>query len=85
MVEAVAPKPLNVLMMRPGLQLAELAALGVRRISVGGALARVAYSAVFGVAEQIKGGSFDGLPSRKPPIPLNDIFGSFEGERGRSA
>ena len=41
MVRAVAPKPLNVVMMRPGLSLAELSDLGVRRISVGGAFARV--------------------------------------------
>lgn len=78
MVRAVAPKPLNVLMMRPGFQLAELAELGVRRISVGGALARTAYSAVIDVAERIKAGSFDELPSRKPPTPLNDIFGKFD-------
>ena len=78
MVKAVAPKPLNVLMMRPGLRLAELAELGVRRISVGGALARVAYGAVIDAAERIKAGSFDGLPSRKPPIPLNDIFLTFD-------
>lgn len=81
MVQAVAPKPLNVLMMRPGLQFAGLVDLGVRRISVGGALARVAYGAMIDVAQQIKTGSFDGLPSRKPPIPLNDIFRAFETER----
>jgi 2-methylisocitrate lyase-like PEP mutase family enzyme len=78
MVRVVAPKPLNVLTMQPRLQLAELAELGVRRISVGGGLARVAYGAVISVAEQIKTGSFDGLPSRKPPIPLNDIFRAFD-------
>jgi 2-methylisocitrate lyase-like PEP mutase family enzyme len=38
MVRAVAPKPLNVVMMRPGLSVAELADLGVRRISIGGAV-----------------------------------------------
>jgi 2-methylisocitrate lyase-like PEP mutase family enzyme len=81
MVRVVAPKSLNVLVWRPGLQFSELAELGVRRISVGGALARVAYGAVFDVAEQIRAGSFDGLPGRKPPIPLNDIFRAFEGER----
>ena len=46
MVRAVAPRPLNVLVMDPGLSVAELAELGVRRISVGGALARVAWAAV---------------------------------------
>src|SRR2546425_8454464 len=43
MVRAVHPLPLNVLMSGPGLTLAELADLGVRRISIGGALARVAW------------------------------------------
>jgi hypothetical protein len=37
MVRAAAPNPLKVVMMRPGLSFAELANLGVRRISVGGA------------------------------------------------
>jgi 2-methylisocitrate lyase-like PEP mutase family enzyme len=80
MVRAVAPKPLNVLMMRPGLQHSELAELGVRRISVGGALARVAYGAMIQSAEQMSAGSFDGLPSGKQGIPLNDIFRAFESE-----
>jgi 2-methylisocitrate lyase-like PEP mutase family enzyme len=76
MVRAVAPKPLNVLMFGPGLTLAELADLGVRRVSIGGALARVAWSAMLAVAEQIKQGNFDGLaggPARK----LNEIFSGF--------
>ena len=78
MVRAVAPKPLNVLMMRPGLQFSELAELGVRRISVGGALARVAFAAMIDVAEQIKAGSFDGLAGGMQGKVLNDIFGAFE-------
>ena len=78
MVRAVAPKPLNVLMMRPGLQFSELADLGVRRVSVGGALARVAYGAMIDVAEQIKAGSFDGLAGGMQGKVLNDIFGAFE-------
>jgi 2-methylisocitrate lyase-like PEP mutase family enzyme len=77
MVRAVAPKPLNVLMMGPGPSVAELADLGVRRISVGGALARVAWEAVAKAAEQIRNGSFDGLPSGKPAVKLNDIFASL--------
>lgn len=76
MVRAVAPKPLNVLVMRPGTTVAELAALGVRRVSVGGALARVAWSAVLAVAEQIKAGSFEGLAGGTPGRKLNDLFGS---------
>jgi 2-methylisocitrate lyase-like PEP mutase family enzyme len=74
MVRAVAPKPLNVLMMRPGLQLSELADLGVRRVSVGGALARIAYGAMIHVVEQIKAGSFDGLAGGAQGKALNGIF-----------
>ncbi len=40
MVRAVAPKPLNVLVMGAGMSVGELAELGVRRISMGGALGR---------------------------------------------
>ena len=45
MVQAVAPKPLNVLVMDPDMSLAEMAGLGVRRVSVGGSLARVSWAA----------------------------------------
>ena len=68
MVRAVAPKPLNVLMFGPGLSVAELADLGVRRISVGGALARVAWGAMLSVAEQMKCGLFAGLRARDPRV-----------------
>ena len=77
MVRAVAPKPLNVLAMGPGPSVAELAELGVRRISVGGALARVAWAAMLAAAEQIKAGSFDGLAGGTPGKRLNEIFGGF--------
>ena len=77
MVRAVAPKPLNVLAMGPGLSVAELAGLGVRRISVGGALARVAWAAMLAAAERIKAGSFDGLAGGTPGRLMNDRFGGF--------
>jgi 2-methylisocitrate lyase-like PEP mutase family enzyme len=77
MVRAVAPKPVNVLMMRPGLSVAELADLGVRRISVGGALARVAWGAMLGAARQMLEGSFDGLAGATPGTELNEVFERF--------
>jgi 2-methylisocitrate lyase-like PEP mutase family enzyme len=77
MVRAVAPKPLNVLAIGPGLSVAELAELGVRRISVGGALARAAWAAMLTAAERIKAGSFDGLAGGTPGMQLNQIFDSF--------
>ncbi len=55
-VRAVAPKPVNVLIMNIDMRVAELAALGVRRISVGGALAGAAWrgfdAAAAALAEQ---------------------------------
>jgi 2-methylisocitrate lyase-like PEP mutase family enzyme len=42
-VRAVAPKPVNVLLMNAEMRVADLAALGVRRVSVGGALANAAW------------------------------------------
>jgi 2-methylisocitrate lyase-like PEP mutase family enzyme len=73
MVRAVAPKPLSVVISWPGMTVAELADLGVRRISVGGSLARIAWNAVIGAAEQLAAGSFEAFgapPSKK----LNEIF-----------
>ena len=58
-VKAVAPLPLNVLMGGPGLTVAQLADLGVRRISVGGALARAAWGGFLAAAREIaQDGSF---------------------------
>ena len=77
MVRAVAPRPVNVLMSGPGLGLAELAALGVRRVSVGGALARVAWAAVVDAATKMRDGSFAGLAAGIPGATLNETFESF--------
>jgi len=44
-VSAVAPKPVNVLLIGPSMRVAELADAGVRRVSVGGALAAAAWTA----------------------------------------
>lgn len=43
-VDAVAPKPVNVLLLDPSMNVAELAAAGVRRMSVGGRLAAAAWA-----------------------------------------
>jgi 2-methylisocitrate lyase-like PEP mutase family enzyme len=76
-VRAVAPKPVNVLVMRPTQTVAELAELGVRRISVGGSLARTAWGGMLAAAEQIKAGSFAGFAAGAPGKQLNTVFGSF--------
>jgi 2-methylisocitrate lyase-like PEP mutase family enzyme len=76
-VRAVAPKPVNVVMMRPGLSLAELTDLGVRRVSIGGAIARVAWASIMALMNGIANGSFDGLAGGTPGKELNDIFAKF--------
>ena len=74
-VRLVAPKPVNVLVSSPGLTVAQLAEVGVRRISVGSGLARVAWGA-FGraVAELAAHGSFGGFAQAMPFAELDAIF-----------
>jgi len=52
-VAAVAPKPVNVLL-RPNMRVADLAAQGVRRVSVGGSLARAAWASFDQAAERLR-------------------------------
>lgn len=75
-VEAVAPKPVNVLVRDPSWMTAEaLAELGVRRISVGSALARVAWKSVHEAAADIAGtGSFRSLTDAETFAALNRRF-----------
>jgi 2-methylisocitrate lyase-like PEP mutase family enzyme len=78
MVKAVAPKPLNVLVMGPGITLAELRDMGVRRVSVGGALALVGWGAVRSAALDFKDGKFEKLAEAAQSGELNDTFGKFD-------
>jgi|SRR5580765_962361 len=76
-VKAVAPKPVNVLVSKfnRDLTLAQLTDLGVRRISVGSALACVAWGAFIRAArEMIEQGSFAALADAAPGSELNDLF-----------
>jgi methylisocitrate lyase len=74
-VRAVAPTPVNVLMGSNFATVGELSALGVRRISVGGALARVAWTAFIDAAREIsEHGRFAALGNA---IPFADINGKF--------
>jgi len=76
-VNAVAPRPVNVLMALTGQQLSltELEDLGVRRVSVGSSLMRVAYGGFIKAAEEIaRKGSFDYAGEAWPYAALNDLF-----------
>jgi len=76
LVAAVAPKPFNLLVVRDiGLRVEEVAALGVRRISVGGALALAAWTGFIRAAQTLKSeGSFAGLASLVPYADINSLF-----------
>jgi len=74
-VRAVAPKPVNVVVGADFTTVERLAALGVRRISVGGSLARVAYSAFLGAAKELaEQGTFSAFDRAVPGKELNQLF-----------
>ena len=74
-VAAVAPKPVNVLIgSTSDFTQDELAALGVRRISVGGALARAAWGGFMHAAQTLAMGRFDGFIGAASGKQLNDVF-----------
>ena len=75
-VDAVAPKPVNVLCSgATPLAVSDLTALGVRRISVGSGLARAAWAGFVTAAERIaRDGRFDGLAGATPGARLNRFF-----------
>jgi methylisocitrate lyase len=76
-VAAVAPRPVNVLVGGDFTTVAELAAAGVRRISVGGALARTAWTGFIAAATEIaEHGTFTGLAAA---VPFPEIDGRFRG------
>lgn len=78
-VEAVAPKPVNVLVGSDFTTVSEMASLGVRRISVGGALARVAWGACLEAAKElVEQGTFSGFSKA---VGFAALDGRFDTER----
>ena len=76
-MQAVAPKAVNVLVSRPdpNLTVPKLADLGVRRISVGSALARVAWGAFIRAASEIANdGTFEAFADSASGTELNNLF-----------
>jgi nicotinamidase-related amidase len=77
-VEALAPKPVNALLMGPSMRIGDLARAGVRRVSTGGALARVAMAAAEKAAHAlldeeaaISTGVFRNEKALTPPVELH--------------
>jgi 2-methylisocitrate lyase-like PEP mutase family enzyme len=83
-VKAVAPKPVNFLNGGAfGFTVSDLTGIGVRRISVGGSLARIAMNAFIRTATEIaKEGRFDGFAGLITNAELNKFFAD---ERGKPA
>jgi methylisocitrate lyase len=74
-VEAVAPKPVNVLVAGDFTTVSELASVGVRRISVGGALARLALTGLLRAAREIvEQGTFKELAGAASHVEINRSF-----------
>lgn len=77
-VEAVAPKPVNALVGGHFTTVAQLADAGVRRISVGGALARTAWSGFLEAAKEIaEQGTFTGFARATPFVDLDGMFNRY--------
>jgi 2-methylisocitrate lyase-like PEP mutase family enzyme len=82
-VSAVAPKPVNVLVGSDFTTVTELAAAGVRRISVGGALARTAWTGFIQAATEIaEQGTFTGLARATPFAEIHGLFQADMRARG---
>jgi 2-methylisocitrate lyase-like PEP mutase family enzyme len=74
-VNAVAPKPVNALVYSDFATVAELASIGVRRISIGGALARAAWTGFIAAATEIaEKGTFTGLARAVPSSAIESAF-----------
>ncbi|MBR0872783.1 isocitrate lyase/phosphoenolpyruvate mutase family protein [Bradyrhizobium tropiciagri] len=74
-VKAVVPKPVNLLIGGPGLSLQEVADLGVRRISVGGSLARMAWVGFMKAAKEMaEKGTFAEFANGYSGGELNKMF-----------
>jgi methylisocitrate lyase len=78
-VDAVAPKPVNVLVGSDIFSVRELAEVGVRRISVGGALARSAWAGFLTAAREIaEHGTFTNLGRAVPFAEINASFKAWD-------
>jgi 2-methylisocitrate lyase-like PEP mutase family enzyme len=82
-IDAVAPKPVNVLIgWQTDLALSDLAEMGARRVSVGAALARAAWTGFIRAARTMaERGRFDGLQGT---VPFAELNGFFEADRRRT-
>jgi 2-methylisocitrate lyase-like PEP mutase family enzyme/ribosomal protein S18 acetylase RimI-like enzyme len=82
-VAAAGGKPVNIIVFADiGLSFDQIAATGARRISIGSALAKAAWTGFIAAAEQLKAGSFKGFASNVASPLLNGFFQKDLAERG---
>jgi 2-methylisocitrate lyase-like PEP mutase family enzyme len=77
-VTGAVKKPVNVVMSTadPSISAAQLAEAGVRRISIGGTLSRLAFAAMYKAAQEMKSqGGFTWISSTMPTAEVKRIFG----------
>jgi 2-methylisocitrate lyase-like PEP mutase family enzyme len=80
-VKAVAPKPVNVLVLSPDFKVAELATLGVRRVSLGGGLAAAAWGGFMRAAQEIaEKGTFTELKNSFSGREINKVMAAYAGK-----
>ncbi len=85
-IAAAGGKPVNIIVFADiGLTVDEIAALGARRISIGSALAKAAWTGFAAATEQLKAGSFKGFAANMPSATLNDFFERDGAERKQSS
>jgi len=80
-IAAAGGKPVNILVFADiGMSVQEIADLGARRISIGSALAKAAWTGFVEAAEQLKAGSFAGFAANMPSATLNRAFARQKAE-----
>jgi 2-methylisocitrate lyase-like PEP mutase family enzyme/GNAT superfamily N-acetyltransferase len=82
-IAAAGGKPVNILLFTDlGFTLGDIEQLGGRRISIGSALAKAAWSGFIAATEKLAGGDFTGLPKDFPGARLDSFFQKDLSERG---
>ncbi|MGL4240270.1 MAG: GNAT family N-acetyltransferase [Beijerinckiaceae bacterium] len=84
-IAAAGGKPVNIIVFADiGMTVAEIAKLGARRISIGSALAKAAWTGFVAATEELAKGSFSGFRHNMPSGPINSFFEADLKERGLS-
>ncbi len=84
-IAAAGGKPVNIIVFADiGMTVEEIASLGARRISIGSALAKAAWTGFVAATEELAKGSFTGFRHNMASAPLNGFFEADLKERGLS-